>query len=277
MQYRSHVRNKFSHKLFIKTYINKHTKQIVCPLFCRVDFVDFKRNHKGYIVYKIHNKITNLCYIGFTSHTIKQRWQRHYKNAVLYNGKSKFYDAIQQFSDVRDWHLEELDHFDNAFFAKVAEIYYIDKFDSYKNGYNSTMGGDGIIGHHAPSPKKGKKNIISEESRKRMSEAGKNRAKISEETRDKMSKSRTGRKHSQETIEKLKYKASNRTKESLENINKSKRKQVCQYDLDMNFIAEFESITIAIQKTGILNVSGCCRLKNKQAGGFIWRYKYDKK
>jgi len=52
-------------------------------------------------------------------------------------------------------------------------------------------------------------------------------------------------------------------------------KSVCQYDLDGNFIMEFDSITEAAKKTGSRSncIQMCCVGKFKYSNGFIWRYK----
>ena len=52
-------------------------------------------------------------------------------------------------------------------------------------------------------------------------------------------------------------------------------KSVLQYDLDSNFIREYQSLKIAgkiTNQTGE-NISLCCRGKTKQAKGFIWKFK----
>lgn len=59
---------------------------------------------------------------------------------------------------------------------------------------------------------------------------------------------------------------------------KEKRRPVIQYDLNMNKIAEFESITSADKNTGVTvgNIHGVANRKYNTAGGFIWRFKEDK-
>lgn len=49
---------------------------------------------------------------------------------------------------------------------------------------------------------------------------------------------------------------------------------VVQYDLDMNCLAAFKSLTEAQETTGVplRNISTCCRGKSKTAGGYIWKY-----
>lgn len=52
-------------------------------------------------------------------------------------------------------------------------------------------------------------------------------------------------------------------------------KKVLQFDLDMNFIKEYESLCEAERKTKVnhSNISKCCRGIFKQANGYIWRYR----
>jgi hypothetical protein len=52
-------------------------------------------------------------------------------------------------------------------------------------------------------------------------------------------------------------------------------KSVCQYDLDGNFIMEFDSIVEAAKKTGSRGncIQMCCVGKYKHSNGFIWKYK----
>lgn len=56
-------------------------------------------------------------------------------------------------------------------------------------------------------------------------------------------------------------------------------KSVCQYDLDGNFIREWESMKDAAEDTGatIQGISKCCRLQKDifTAGKFMWRYKLE--
>lgn len=52
-------------------------------------------------------------------------------------------------------------------------------------------------------------------------------------------------------------------------------KPVLQYTLDMEFVAEYQSIREAERQTGIcnVNISLGCKGKLKSAGGYVWRYK----
>lgn len=52
-----------------------------------------------------------------------------------------------------------------------------------------------------------------------------------------------------------------------------RRKAVLQYDLDGNFIQEYESIEHITDKEGKAHISDCCNKKRNSALGYIWRYK----
>lgn len=53
------------------------------------------------------------------------------------------------------------------------------------------------------------------------------------------------------------------------------RKEVIQFDLDGNFISEFENVRQASLKTGTneSRIRGCCVGKYKHSNNFIWKYK----
>lgn len=87
-------------------------------------------------IYKITNAITNLSYIGQSIH-IEQRWREHKTRYKTEN--TKFYKAIQIygienfiFEVLEECTAEELDE---------KEKYWINKFNSFQNGYNSNQGG----------------------------------------------------------------------------------------------------------------------------------------
>ncbi len=86
---------------------------------------------------------------------------------------------------------------------------------------------------------------------------------------------------SKETIEKIsKTKRENPRKTTPKMIQKFRdtstlKKAIFQYDLDGNFIAEYESINEAARQLGIRNdgISACLRKKQNSSGGYIWKYK----
>lgn len=55
-------------------------------------------------------------------------------------------------------------------------------------------------------------------------------------------------------------------------VNNPASKMVAQYDLDGNFITQFNTIKEAQQKTGANNISAVCRGIIKTSGNYIWKY-----
>lgn len=91
---------------------------------------------KGYI-YKVTNKVNNKSYIGQTRYSVEFRWRQHQHkkdNTYFHNALHKY--GIENFTvEV----LEECDFKD----LNDREIYYIAKFNTFSNGYNLTIGGEG--------------------------------------------------------------------------------------------------------------------------------------
>ena len=96
------------------------------------------------LIYKITNLVNNKCYIGQTIKAPQDRWKEHQQHAfgthpndvnkALYRAIRKYGLENFTFEVVQDGiqtH-EELDK---------AEIYWINHFNSFINGYNSTLGG----------------------------------------------------------------------------------------------------------------------------------------
>ena len=98
-------------------------------------------------VYKITVIPLNQCYIGFdTNPSYKlSRWKVHCR--VAKHNNTKLYQAINKYG-IENCVVEVLeDNFNSISKLALAEIAYIKKFDSYKNGLNSTPGGDGMGRH----------------------------------------------------------------------------------------------------------------------------------
>lgn len=64
-----------------------------------------------------------------------------------------------------------------------------------------------------------------------------------------------------------------RYEKNLFNRSNLQKKQVIQYDKNMNELIVYESITDAVRTTGIKTIWQCCNGRSKTAGGFIWKYK----
>ena len=92
----------------------------------------------GYI-YKITNKINNKVYIGQTICTPNKRWYHHITDSNL-GFDLKFHRAIRKYGK-ENFKREIVERVDDEL-LNDREIYWIKYYDSYKNGYNSTEGGD---------------------------------------------------------------------------------------------------------------------------------------
>jgi len=104
------------------------------------------------IVYKCTNLVNGISYIGVTTKSIEYRKRTH-ENASKYSNK-KFYNALKKYGfDNFEWSiLHECSSIDEL---SSLEKYYIEKYDTFNNGYNLTTGGE-------------LKKIISEESKEIM-------------------------------------------------------------------------------------------------------------
>ena len=85
-------------------------------------------------IYKLTNKITGKSYIGKTKHKIATRVAQHNYHAIKIEKRhSKLNDAIEKYG-IDEFTVDILDNSHN-------EEYYIEKFDTFHSGYNSTSDG----------------------------------------------------------------------------------------------------------------------------------------
>lgn len=163
----------------------------------------------NFVIYKHTNKINGKCYIGKTCCDPEKRW----KLGSGYRRHIKFYNAILKYGwDNFTHEILETNLTDEE--AKKREIYYIQFYDSFKNGYNATLGGDGGVGHsYTPTEEtrqkireERSKQVFTEETKRKMSEARKGRPGYTkgypawnkgltwnEETREKMRQAKLGK------------------------------------------------------------------------------------
>lgn len=90
-------------------------------------------------IYKITNKLNGKVYIGQTINTVDQRWKRH-----VYDSKTKdthFARAIRKYG-AENFIVETIDTAESTKELNEKEIYWIKYYNSNKEGYNSTDGGD---------------------------------------------------------------------------------------------------------------------------------------
>ncbi len=137
-----------------------------------------------YSIYQAINKVNNKSYIGFDSKWPRRR-RIHKWLALTKKVNTYFHKAIRKYGwNNFEWkilfqssNLEET--------LNIQENFFIEKYNSYNQGYNLTKGGEGTLGHSHIPWNKGKTHTT--------------------ETRKKISNSKLGKKHSIETIEKMKF------------------------------------------------------------------------
>ena len=200
---------------------------------------------KGYIYrhWVINDKGIEKSYIG---QTVKEkpyrRWGRKGNGYAPYNeGKAtRFYNAIQKYGWDSFHHdiiliIECANTDELHFWLNEWEQYYIEKYDSFNNGYNSTLGGNkGLSGELNPMYNIGERHPMygkhhSYETKQRISKSVTG-IKQTEETRRKISIAMSGKgnpmygkKHSQESIQKMKDHRSDQTGGK----NPNARKVIC--------------------------------------------------
>lgn len=95
------------------------------------------------LIYIIRNSINDKVYVGQTILSLEDRWKTHLKPSVSkQRGSYKIYNAMNKYGK-ENFYCELLE--DNVSIEELndREIYYIEKYDSFENGYHSTKGGDG--------------------------------------------------------------------------------------------------------------------------------------
>lgn len=97
--------------------------------------------------------------------------------------------------------------------------------------------------------------------------------KATKETKIKMSKAQTGRKQTEEAKLKVSmaHKGRIHSEDYKKNISNRQKKKVLQYDLDGNFIKEWNSGLEAKEKYN--GVYSALNNRSKTSGGYIWKYK----
>lgn len=213
--------------------------------------------YMGYI-YKITNKVNGKVYIGQTIHTIEWRWNTHLLSA--YNNRMGdhnvlFHRAIRKYG-IDAFEVEQIEKCNNSILSE-REKYWIKKYDSYANGYNLTIGGEGARKYEDSDILKYWDFGYAASDIGRLLGCGRNTVRLR----------LIGMGISAEEIRKRGNIA----------ISESKQKRVYQYDKNGNFLKTFYSVTEASKTVGCnkANIAGAAQGNIKSAGGYIWSY--DKK
>lgn len=204
----------------------------------------------GYI-YKITNKINNKSYIGKTTKTIEERWKEHLDESFN-NSYYLIHKAIRKYG-VENFIIDQIEECSNDILSQ-REQYWIKILNTYyKNnyGYNMTLGGEGAL-------KYSDKDILNYwnqglKSSQIAEKLGANVGTIS----DRLKTLKPG--------------------EARKRHLNSNKKSVLQYDLDGNFIKEWESASLAEKELGFSagSITKCCKKERTMAFNNLWKYKND--
>src|SRR4030067_980626 len=96
-----------------------------------------------FLIYKVTSP-SNKVYVGLTSESLDKRKNKHTDCALHNRRKGKFQNAIKKYKDLLVW--EVLEQVRTKEQAIEKEIYYIDKYNSFEEGYNCTLGGESNFG-----------------------------------------------------------------------------------------------------------------------------------
>ena len=169
--------------------------------------------YKGYIYrhWIINDRGIEKNYIGQTMQTIEQRWG---KNGRRYLGRdSVFARAIKKYG-WNNFNHEILEVIENESREELLlelnklECYYIKKYNSFMNGYNSTTGGE-------------RNKLMSEAVREKQSEA---RKKYCASLTDEERKEKYGHARGKKVPENVKRKTSESVKKTFQNMSEEERK-----------------------------------------------------
>ena len=153
------------------------------------------------IVYKITNTINGKAYIGQSQTSLERRWTLHKSDAKRNIDNYHFHKAIRKYG-TDCWILEILEEINDIELLNEAEKKWIEYYDTFNNGYNSTNGGENGY-------------IISDEVKKRMRNNHWSKKEY-------FIPSMLGKHHTEETKQKMRDKSNNMSEEHKKKLSLSK-------------------------------------------------------
>lgn len=211
------------------------------------------------IIYKIYNDINDKLYIGQTVQPLIRRWQAHLKDSKILD--THFYRAMRAYG-VEHFLIEPIETVPDEQLNE-REQYWIAYYDSYHNGYNSTIGGD--CGNFESTP---------------IFQYDLNGTFLNEYNGANEAERCTGVLH-QNILKACKgiLRQSGGYMWSFEKLNKlemrepKREKQVAQYDADGNLIRVWDRVKDAALSIGVepTHISRACRTQYK-CHGYYWKH-----
>lgn len=202
-------------------------------------------------IYLITNQINKKQYVGQTSYSLEQRWKQHIKDSKREICEIRpLYRAMRKYGE-ENFTIEQIEECDTQIVAE-REQYWIQYYDTYDNGYNATLGGDGKILYDYDE-------IV----------------KTYLSTHNASEVARTLNCHP-DSVRKILKANDIPIIPAHDIIAKKYNKKIAQYDKKGNFIKVYNSAHEAARYLGSENyrrhIQECLRGKRKTAYGFIWCY-----
>lgn len=240
--------------------------------------------YKGYI-YSIKNILNNKQYIGQTIH-LKKRIVQHFSNAKNMSNTSPLYNSIRKNKkdNFKVKVLEEIKcDLQEDLWKRLNETekYYIKKYNSVKNGYNLTEGGEGIKGYkytieHRQKISKHFKNLWKKGICKKHTPWNKG-IKLKDNQKNMNQDKKFLFKGKNNPFYNKKHTKNSKDKISMSRRNKLKGKENPAARKVKNL--DTGKIFDTIREAGIFynikssfNISSVCNKKLKTCGGFHWKY-----
>lgn len=202
----------------------------------------------GYI-YKFENKVNGKIYIGKTKNINNRIYQHSHvtkcRNTKFGNAIKKYGIDMFSFDVLITIHSRNRDNLD--IILNCLEKYFIKKYNSFNEGYNCTLGGDGTINfkHSEETKNKLRCRVVSESARKKIGDA-----------------------HRGKTCHR---RLTNKWRNS---VVEAKSIPIKQFSKDGTFIRQWSSVTEASLSCKLPKscISRVCKGERKSCGGFIWKY-----
>ena len=209
-------------------------------------------------IYLITNDINGKQYVGKTYKTIEQRWKEHLGDRTKRElEKRPLYDAMNKYG-IEHFHIKEVEYVPPEINLEEREIYWIAQYNTYYNGYNATLGGDGSRLYDY--------NLIVEKYNELQ-----NMAKVAKELNI-----------SKDTVRVALRNSNIQIIPAYEITKKQYQKAVAQYDLQNNYIQEFECLYDAARsvinqekkdiKGAASHIADVCKGKRKTAYKYKWKF-----
>ena len=89
-------------------------------------------------IYKITNLVNGKSYIGATKKSLSDRWKYHLHDSKRERSKNRpLYIAMNKYG-IDNFNISVVEECEDDSVLFEREIYWIDYYDTYRNGYNET-------------------------------------------------------------------------------------------------------------------------------------------